>query len=102
MKAGSGLLASPKWQRETGDMYQGFLTQFTVLEHHLFLPSILSFCLSFRFHMCFLLAVFFQISPLPFCKIFPHVASLKLLVVGKRRGSARGQGGTGPRSLSWQ
>lgn len=64
-------------------MYQDFLTQFTILEHHLLLPSILPFCLSFHFHMCFLLAVFFLSS---LCKIFPHVASLKLLVVGKRRG----------------
>lgn len=62
MKAGSGLLASPRAERNRGVMFQGFLTQFTILQHRLFLPSILPFCLSFHFHMCFPLAIFFQIS----------------------------------------
>ena len=32
--------------------YLGFLTQFTILKHHLFLPSLLfPLCLSFHFHV---------------------------------------------------
>lgn len=80
-------LGLPKVAEGNWPSYLGFLTQLTILTHHLFLPSLLlPVCLSFHFHMFPFSNFLSNLSPLPFCKIFPHVASLKLPVVGKGRG----------------